>query len=224
MARPGCSTPWEDYLATGGRGMYLAGNGFYWVTTPLPGRPHVLEVRRGESGDAAWRSRPGEMYHSAGGEKGGLWRYRARAPQKIWGTGYTSHTMAVSGYYVQMPDAADPRAAWIMDGIDPGETIGDFGVINEGAAGLEIDRADPSLGTPPNTLLLASSVAHGPNAMLVPEEPPSPTRRGTARRVRWSAATSPTSRPRRGAACSPPPRCRGAAASPTKAATTTSAG
>lgn len=161
---------WEDYLATGGRGMYLAGNGFYWVTTPLPGRPHLLEVRRGESGDAAWRSRPGEMYHSANGEKGGLWRYRARAPQKIWGTGYTSHTMAVSGHYVQMPDAADPRAAWIMEGIDPGETIGDFGVINEGAAGLEVDRADPALGTPPNTLLLASSVAHGPNAMLVPEE------------------------------------------------------
>jgi N,N-dimethylformamidase len=161
---------WEDYLADGGRGMYLGGNGFYWVTTPHPEKPYLLEVRRGESGDAAWRSRPGETYHATTGEKGGIWRYRGRAPQKIWGTGYVSHTMAVSGYYVQMPDATDSRAAWLMEGIDPGETIGDFGVINEGAAGLEVDRIDVELGTPPNTLLLASSVDHGPNAMLVPEE------------------------------------------------------
>jgi N,N-dimethylformamidase len=161
---------WEDYLAGGGRGMYLGGNGFYWVTSAHPDKPWLIEVRRGESGDAAWRSRPGEMYHSTTGEKGGLWRYRARAPQKIWGTGYTSHTMAVSGYYVQMPDSRDPRAAWIMEGIPPEDTIGDFGLINEGAAGLEVDRLDLELGTPPNTLLLASSVAHGPNAMLVPEE------------------------------------------------------
>lgn len=161
---------WEDYLASGGRGMYLGGNGFYWVTSEHPDKPWLVEVRRGESGDAAWRSRPGEMYHSTTGEKGGLWRYRARAPQKIWGTGYTSHTMAVSGHYVQMPDSRDPRAAWIMAGIPPEDTIGDFGLINEGAAGLEVDRMDLELGTPPNTLLLASSVGHGPNAMLVPEE------------------------------------------------------
>ena len=47
--------------------------------------------------------------------------------------------------------------------------IGDFGLVNEGAAGLEMDIIDPALGTPPHVLLLASSHGHNVNAVLVPE-------------------------------------------------------
>ncbi len=161
---------WEDYLAGGGRGMYLGGNGMYWVTSTVPGKDHIIEVRRGEQGDQAWRGRPGELHHSTTGEKGGLWRMRGRAPQKVWGTGYTSHTMAASTYYEFLPDAADPRLAWMLAGIDPKAPFGDFGLVHGGAAGLEVDRYDLSLGTPPHTRLVASSVGHGANAMLVPEE------------------------------------------------------
>ncbi len=161
---------WEDYIASGGRGMYLAGNGFYWVTSVHPEKPWLIEVRKGESGDQAWRARPGELYHSTTGERGGLWRHRARAPQKIWGTGYTAHCLDVSTGYHQMPDAADPRLAWIMEGVNKDEAIGDFGLINGGAAGLEVDRIDYALGTPPHTMLLASSFGLSANAMLVPEE------------------------------------------------------
>jgi N,N-dimethylformamidase len=161
---------WEGFLAAGGRGMYLGGNGMYWVATPVPGKPHVIEVRRGEAGDQAWRGRPGELHHSSTGEKGGLWRFRGRAPQKVWGTGYTSHTLANSTYYEPMPDAADPRVAWIMAGLAGDSRIGGFGLVNGGAAGIEVDRYDRALGTPPHTLLLASSVGHDGNAMLVPEE------------------------------------------------------
>ncbi|MGR8920878.1 MAG: N,N-dimethylformamidase beta subunit family domain-containing protein [Gammaproteobacteria bacterium] len=161
---------YEDYLAGGGRGMYLGANGFYWIASQHPDKPWLIEVRKGESGDQAWRARPGELYHSTTGERGGLWRHRARAPQKIWGTGYTAHGLDVSTGYEQMPDAADPRLAWVMEGIEPGETIGDFGLVNGGAAGLEVDRIDYALGTPPNAMLLACSVGHNENALLVPEE------------------------------------------------------
>src|SRR3984893_2530138 len=34
----------QEYLAGGGRLMYLGGNGFYWVTTLDPHRPHVIEL------------------------------------------------------------------------------------------------------------------------------------------------------------------------------------
>lgn len=161
---------YEEYLAQGGRGMYLGANGFYWIASQHPDKPWLIEVRKGESGDQAWRARPGELYHSTTGERGGLWRHRARAPQKIWGTGYTAHGLDVSAGYRQMPDAADPRVAWLFEGIARDAVIGDFGLVNGGAAGLEVDRIDYALGTPPNTLLLACSFGHNENALLVPEE------------------------------------------------------
>jgi N,N-dimethylformamidase len=161
---------WEEYIATGGRGMYLAGNGFYWITSQDPDKPWLIEVRKGESGDQAWRARPGELHHATNGERGGLWRMRARAPQKIFGVGYTAHMLDISTSYVQLPDARDPRVAWMFDGIAPDELIGDFGIVGGAAAGLEVDHYDPSLGTPPHTLLLASSYGFSNNARLVPEE------------------------------------------------------
>ncbi|MDX6231419.1 MAG: hypothetical protein QOH68_370 [Nocardioidaceae bacterium] len=161
---------WEEYLATGGRGMYLAGNGFYWVATPHPSKPWLIEVRKGESGDQAWRARPGEMFHSTTGERGGLWRMRARAPQKLWGTGYGAHGLDRSTGYHQLPDARDSRSSWIFEGIGSEEVIGDFGLVNDGASGLEMDHIDYALGTPPNTQLLASSRGHSANAMIVPED------------------------------------------------------
>ncbi|VEG52658.1 Large subunit of N,N-dimethylformamidase [Mycolicibacterium aurum] len=161
---------WERYLVGGGRGMYMGGNGMYWVTSVAPDKSHVVEVRRGEVGDQPWRGRPGELQHSTTGEKGSLWRMRGRAPQRVWGTGYTAHTMAVSTYYEFLPDAADPGVGWITDGVDTSCRLGDFGLVNGGAAGLEVDRYDLDQGSPPHTRVLATSVDHDANSMLVTEE------------------------------------------------------
>jgi len=161
---------WEEYLVHGGRGMYLGGNGGYWVTAIHPEKPWLAEVRRGDSGDSAWHSRPGEYHHAFTGERGGLWRQRGRAPQKLWGTGYSASSLGASGYYIRMPDSHDARVAWMFEGIGADETIGGTGLVGGGAAGVEMDSYDLSLGTPPHTLLLASSVCHDQNAMLVPEE------------------------------------------------------
>lgn len=73
----------ENYLARGGRVMYLGGNGLYWVTSISPSRPHLIEVRRGRRGTGTWRSAPGEDHHATTGELGGLWRDRGRAPQRL---------------------------------------------------------------------------------------------------------------------------------------------
>ena len=53
-----------SYVESGGRLMYLGGNGFYWVTSIAPDRPHLLEVRRGPAGTGPFRSAPGEVHHS----------------------------------------------------------------------------------------------------------------------------------------------------------------
>lgn len=160
---------WEGYLAAGGRGIYPGANGFYWVTSVHPERPWVLEVRDKSDGDGGWAAAPGERRQAFTGEPAGTWRRRGRAPQRIFGTGYSAHMLAESGPFVRLPDAADQRVAWIFDGVAPGGPIGDFGLAG-GAGGIEADRYDRALGTPPHALLLASSVGHGPNARVVPED------------------------------------------------------
>lgn len=145
------------YLAAGGRLMYLGGNGFYWITSVDAGRPHLIEVRRGLSGTRAWESAPGESYHSTTGERGGLWRFRGQGPHWLTGVGFAAQGWGGAPGYVRLPDSESPRARFIFEGVSDDEVIGDFGMVMGGAAGDEIDRADHTLGTPPETLLLATS-------------------------------------------------------------------
>jgi N,N-dimethylformamidase len=161
---------WETYLAGGGRGMYLGSNGFYWIVAWHPEKPGLMEVRKGEYGSRAWQARPGEYSLQLNGERSGLWRGRARAPQKVFATGFTAEGFDHSSYYVQLADARDPACAFIMNGIGPDEKIGDFGLAGGGAAGYELDRYDLQLGTPPSTRLLAYSEGHSDNYPHVVEE------------------------------------------------------
>jgi N,N-dimethylformamidase len=148
----------ETYLNGGGRLMYLGGNGFYWVTSIDPERPHIAEIRRW-GGMQGWRSEAGEYYHSTTGEMGGTWRNRGRAPQRLVGVGYAAEGVDENRPYRRMPESFDPKVAFIFEGIGKDELIGDFEnlVLNHGAAGFEVDRLDFGLGTPPNAKLLATS-------------------------------------------------------------------
>ena len=161
----------EGYKAAGGRLMYLGGNGFYWVTSIDPERPHLIEVRRGFAGSRDWSSAPGECHHSTTGELGGLWRLRERTPNSPVGVGFTG--MGWSGRapgYTRRQGSFDARAAFIFEGIGADETIGDFGLVLGGAAGDEIDRMDRALGTPSHALLLASSQGHDAGILPVLED------------------------------------------------------
>jgi N,N-dimethylformamidase len=161
----------ESWLDEGGRLMYMGANGFYWVTTVDPNRPHIVEVRRGHVGTGTWRSSPGEEYHAGTGERGGLWRFRGRAPQVFGGIGY-----AATGYspdmppYRRTPESFDPRVSWIFEGVAPDEEIGGFGLVLDGAAGFEIDRADASLGTPAHALVIARATGYTDGYQAVSED------------------------------------------------------
>ena len=151
----------EQYLETGGRLMYLGGNGFYWVTSLDPERPHIIEIRR-RQGTRMTEVGPGEYHHSTTGEPGGLWRYRGRAPQRLVGIGFCAQGVDHGSPYRRQPGSFDPDAAFIFEGIGDDEIIGDFEslVLAKGAAGLELDRYDPKLGSPKNAIILASSYGH----------------------------------------------------------------
>ena len=150
----------KAYMTCGGRVMYLGGNGFYWVTSFDAARPHVVEIRRGYAGLRTWTSEPGECHHSTTGELGGLWRYRGIPPQSLVGVGFASACgLEPARPYRRTKASYDPKHAFIFAGIGD-EVIGDFGIHMGGAAGWELDIVDPLLGTPPNTVVLASSFGH----------------------------------------------------------------
>lgn len=159
----------QAYLGRGGRLIYMGGNGWYWRIAFHPELPGVIEVRRAESGTRTWEAMPGESHHSFNRELGGLWRRIGRPPNQIVGIGFVAQGFDMSGHYRRRPDSQDPRAAFIFAGIGD-EPIGDFGLIGGGAAGVELDGFNRLLGSPPHTLLLATSENHTQMTLLTPEE------------------------------------------------------
>lgn len=149
----------DAYLAEGGRFMYLGGNGLFGVASFDPHKPHKVEVRRW---GAPWPFEvpPGERHHSTTGEPGGTWRNRGRPPNQRVGVGTSAAGFDRAVAYKRMPGSFDSRVAFIFEGIGEDELIGDQPSLQTkwGAAGYEIDRWEPELGSPATTILLASSV------------------------------------------------------------------
>jgi len=170
------STPMWDamvaYQSSGGRLMYLGGNGFYWRIAYHDSLPGVLELRRAEGGMRYQSTEPGEYYQSFNGELGGLWRRVGAPPNTLVGAGTVATGFDSASYYRRTEASHDPRASFIFEGIDDDEIIGDFGSLLGGAAGVELDGANRKLGTPPHALVVARSERHSQLYFLCPEETP----------------------------------------------------
>ncbi len=171
---------YEGFLDRGGRLMYLGGNGFYWRIAYNPKLPGVIECRRSESGIRGWEPGTGNYWHQFTDELGGLWRRIGRAPQQLFGVGMTAQGFDLSSPYIRTGAAEDPRASFILDGVEA-NVIGDYGLNGNGAAGNEIDRTDFALGTPPHALVVATSRLHTDVYLMTPEDllDPTPTSSGT---------------------------------------------
>ena len=160
----------QGYTESGGRLMYLGGNGFYWRVALSDDVPGAIEVRRTEGGIRTWPAEPGEYYHAFDGAYGGLWRRSDRPPNLLCGIGFSSQGTFVGDSYRQTPAARDNHHAWIFEGVKD-ELFGGYGFSGGGAAGFELDRLDHRLGSPLNAVVLASSEGHDrKNFVVVHEE------------------------------------------------------
>ena len=74
-----------------------------------------------------------------------------------------------SSPYVLREASRDLRAAFVFEGVE-GPVIGEYGLAGGGAAGLELDATNHALGTPPHTLVLASSERHSDLYLMTPED------------------------------------------------------
>jgi N,N-dimethylformamidase len=159
----------QAYTQHGGRLCYLGGNGFYWRVARDKARPHLIELRRAEGGIRTWAAEPGEYFHQTDGQLGGLWRRNRRPPQMLTGVGFSCQAAFEGVHYRRLPSSREQRFAWMFDGIDE-DVLGDYGLSGGGAAGFELDRADPMLGTPDGAVILARSEGRLPSFQTVPEE------------------------------------------------------
>lgn len=134
------------YLDSGGRVLYLGGNGLYWVTSVDPERPYLIEVRKGGEGDfdERWiRPAAGESLHSTTLEIGGLWSRRGLPPRAFVGVEHAANVFErAEGRwgFRRTQESRDPRFAWVFAGIDD-EVVGNFGLNLGSAAGYEMDAA-----------------------------------------------------------------------------------
>jgi len=161
----------EGYLTEGGRLMYLGGNGFYWQTSFHRAERGIIECRKSE-GVRNYEQGPGERHHAFDGQPGGLWRYRGRGPNQLVGIGTTAFGFDSCGHYGRTTESFDPRAAFIFEGVGENETIGDFGLVGSGSAGIEIDRFNRELGSPAHALVVARSAGLSRCYLPAPEEMP----------------------------------------------------
>ncbi len=162
------------YLETGGRFVYLGGNGFYWKVVPHGTGSWSFELRRAEGGIRLWETLPGESYHAHDGSYGGLWRRLGRPPQQLVGVGFSTQGDYQSYPYAFLDGILDPRVAFMREDIEesaqPGGVLGERGLMGGGAAGHELDRADPRLGTPHHAIIVGRAVLHDPTFQPVNEE------------------------------------------------------
>ena len=149
----------EAHLRGGGRLMYLGGNGFYSAAEVPPDRRDVVEVRR-PGQDNLWRVNHAEAASSSSGQPTGMWRNIGRSENALTGVGFITQGFDACTYFVRSEASHGDDVGWIFEGIDPDAVIGDFGILQGGAAGYEIDRYDVAKGSPRHSVVLASSGGH----------------------------------------------------------------
>jgi N,N-dimethylformamidase len=151
----------DGHVRSGGRLMYIGGNGFYARIAFHPGIHGVVEVRRPDA-PMLWAADAAQGHLAFTGEMAGVWSGLGRAPHLLTGVGFITQGFDESAGYRRRTGngrSSDERTGFVFDGVSD-DVIGDFGLLMNGAAGYEIDRADPGLGTPSHAVVLASSEGH----------------------------------------------------------------
>lgn len=140
------------FAAAGGSIAYLGGNGFAGA---VAFRGDLLELRRGptEAG-RTWDGKLAEQTLALTNEPGGYLRSRGRGEFSLIGGAISLMGFEGARPFTRTPESFDERCAWLFDGVAH-ETFGDQGIVLGGAAGYELDATDPTLGTAPDTIVVA---------------------------------------------------------------------
>ncbi|KAM0554870.1 hypothetical protein ACHAPJ_006605 [Fusarium lateritium] len=157
-----------DFVKAGGNLMYLGGNGFYWSCATKSGKLHRVEIRRGDQGCRSFTLPGGDRVFSTNGQLGLLWRSRGLAANKLVGVGCCAVGQGPGVPYKRTEASRDQNLAWMFKDIQD-ELIGTEG-FGGGASGDELDKCNFILGSPSNTIVVATTQGHPDEFGLFPED------------------------------------------------------
>ncbi|KAF5531699.1 hypothetical protein FMEXI_12845 [Fusarium mexicanum] len=158
-----------DFIRAGGNVMYLGGNGFYWSIATTSENLHRVEIRRGGEGVRAFTCEGGDRVFSSNGQSGLLWRSRGLPSNILFGVGSCAAGPGPGVPYKRTDASKESTFAWMFDGIGEDELLGEHG-FGGGASGDEIDKCDYGIGSPLNTVILATSTGHSDDFAMFPED------------------------------------------------------
>ena len=110
--------------------------------SPAPSRSAVVKAA-----SAPGRPSPASISTPSTAPMAGSGDATAARPSGWPASAFTGQGLFEGSYYRRRPEADDPRVAWMFAGIDD-TLLGDFGFSGGGAAGFELDRADPASARP----------------------------------------------------------------------------
>ncbi len=151
----------DSFTGSGGRLMYLGGNGFVHCVAFHPEQPGLLERRwvHGAPRSASLPG-PGEAYYHFTGEFGGRWRRLGRPESRLTGLDFCTSGFDTGAPYRRSAESFEPSVSWVFDGVAE-EVFGDFGLAGGGgAAGQEVDWHLGGPDYPSGVTVLASSENH----------------------------------------------------------------
>jgi len=160
---------YASYIKAGGNVTYLGGNGFYWSCATMSENLHRVEIRRGGEGITAFACDGGDRIFSSNGQSGLLWRSRGLAANYLFGVGCCAEGPGPGVPYKRTEASKDAALAWMFDGITEDELLGEHG-FGGGASGDEIDKCDFGIGSPHNTIVVATSTGHPDEFGMFPED------------------------------------------------------
>lgn len=140
----------EGFTASGGRVLYLAGDGFIWVTSTDTGRPYILECRKDMAGDynPGLPRDSGEAAHSTSLEIGGSWAGRGWRGRDLVGVEASTAVYVESDGsrgFRRDAESYDGVYGWIFEGVDE-DVVGTYGDNLGSAVGHETDAVPPDSG------------------------------------------------------------------------------
>ena len=147
----------EAHVDGGGALAYLGGNGLNGRVSVDPERPHVAELRRNETQGLAWQALPGEHHHASTGAYGGDWRRQGHPEHAFLGVGLSAFGEARGRVVRARGRPTIRRRRSCSPGSTPDGRSGHAGAVLGGAAGFEVDNHDPLLGSPADSVVLASA-------------------------------------------------------------------
>jgi len=112
----------EDYVAGGGRLIYMGGNGYYWVVGFDSEMPACMEVRKLDSGIARLGAKPGEHYLANHGKKAGFGATAVARRKSLPASALSPRASRPRLPIRKMPDAWHRTVSWITEGVE-GENL-----------------------------------------------------------------------------------------------------